>query len=245
MAEYMNCGDDDVRSDLFAFNDYSWCDPSSYAQSGWQDKVAQFAGYSIPLFLSEYGCNTNTRKFEEVASLYSTQMTGVYSGGLVYEYSQETSNYGLVTVSGGAVTERDDFTALQSAYAGTPNPSGDGGYLASGSASTCPPFQDPQWAVGTTLLPTMPSGAQKYFTSGAGTPPGISSTTGSQTSGSTFDFSAKSGGNAGTSNGAFNSTGSGNGTSSGSKKGAAMGSAISVESIVLLVASGLLAAFAL
>ena len=28
MADYMNCGDDSVRSDFFGFNDYSWCDPS-------------------------------------------------------------------------------------------------------------------------------------------------------------------------------------------------------------------------
>lgn len=91
MAQYMNCGTDDERSDFFAFNDYSWCDPSSFEISGWDQKVKNFTGYGLPLFLSEYGCNINTRKFEEVAALYSTQMTAVYSGGLVYEYSQEAS----------------------------------------------------------------------------------------------------------------------------------------------------------
>jgi hypothetical protein len=49
MAEYMNCGSDDVRSDFFAFNDYSWCDPSSFQQAGWDKKVQQFSSYSIPL----------------------------------------------------------------------------------------------------------------------------------------------------------------------------------------------------
>jgi hypothetical protein len=49
MAEYMNCGGDDVRSDFFAFNDYSWCDPSSFQTSGWDKKVAQFGNYGIPL----------------------------------------------------------------------------------------------------------------------------------------------------------------------------------------------------
>ncbi len=35
MASYMNCGTADQRSDFFAFNDYSWCDPSSsYTISG-------------------------------------------------------------------------------------------------------------------------------------------------------------------------------------------------------------------
>jgi hypothetical protein len=49
MANYMNCGSDDQRSDFFAFNDYSWCDPSSFQQSGWDKKVEQYNSYSIPL----------------------------------------------------------------------------------------------------------------------------------------------------------------------------------------------------
>lgn len=49
MAQYMNCGTDDQRSDFYSFNDYSWCDPSSYTTSGWDQKVAQYGNYSIPL----------------------------------------------------------------------------------------------------------------------------------------------------------------------------------------------------
>ena len=49
MAEYMNCGTDDERSDFFAFNDYSYCDPSNYVQSGWSQKVQTFSNYSLPL----------------------------------------------------------------------------------------------------------------------------------------------------------------------------------------------------
>jgi hypothetical protein len=49
MAHYMNCGTTDERSDFFAFNDYSWCDPSSFTQSGWDQKVKNFSDYSIPL----------------------------------------------------------------------------------------------------------------------------------------------------------------------------------------------------
>jgi len=49
MAEYMNCGTADERSDFFAFNDYSWCDPSSFKTSGWDQKVKNFTGYSLPL----------------------------------------------------------------------------------------------------------------------------------------------------------------------------------------------------
>lgn len=49
MAEYMNCGSDDERSDFFAFNDYSWCDPSSFTTSGWDQKVKNFTGYGLPI----------------------------------------------------------------------------------------------------------------------------------------------------------------------------------------------------
>src|ERR1700761_9455160 len=133
--------------------------------------------------LSEYGCNKNTRKFEEVAALYGSQMTPVYSGGLVYEYSQEEANYGLVDINGGSVTERDDFTALQSANKDTPLPTGDGGYKSSGSPSTCP-AKSTIWEVqNPNLLPNMPAGAQKYMTSGAGAGPGNNGNTGSQTAG--------------------------------------------------------------
>ena len=48
-AEFMNCGADDERSDFFAFNDYSWCDPSSFTTSGWDQKVDLFKNYSIPI----------------------------------------------------------------------------------------------------------------------------------------------------------------------------------------------------
>ena len=48
-AQFLNCGTDDERSDFFAFNDYSWCDPSSFTISGWDQKVKLFANYSIPI----------------------------------------------------------------------------------------------------------------------------------------------------------------------------------------------------
>lgn len=49
MAHYMNCGSDDERSDFFAFNDYSWCDPSSFTTSGWDQKVKNFTDYGLPI----------------------------------------------------------------------------------------------------------------------------------------------------------------------------------------------------
>lgn len=153
--------------------------------------------------LSEFGCNTNTRDFGEVAALYSANMTAVYSGGLVYEYSQETNHYGLVTINDTGISPLPDFTALQSQLKNNPIPTGDGSYKSSGAASTCPPAAPPAWVVTSTDLPAMPAAAQKYLTNGAGQGAGLSNTVGSQTAGtpSTGTVSGTSGGTSGSASG--------------------------------------------
>lgn len=190
MATYMNCGSDDSRSDFFAFNDYSWCDPSTFSESGWEAKVEQYKDYSIPLFLSEFGCIKNPpREFNDVLTLFSDQMSAVYSGGLVYEYSNEADNegYGLVEIDDDtSVSERSDYKTLKSQLEEVKDqPSGDGGYLKDGSASSCPP-KSSTWDVANNTLPEMPAPAKKYFSSGAGKGPGINGP-GSQTSGTTSE----------------------------------------------------------
>jgi len=167
LAEYLNCGSDSERVDFYAFNSYSWCGNASYTTSGYDQRVADFANYSVPLFFSEYGCNlVQPRLFTEVGALYSSQMTPVFSGGLVYEWSQETSHYGLVELSNGNITLLQDYQNLKAEFASTSMPSGDGGYKASGSASTCPVngTDFTSWAV----LPALPEGAQNYIDKGAG-----------------------------------------------------------------------------
>lgn len=188
MAEYMNCGTDDERSDFYSINDYSWCDPSSFTTSGWDTLVANYSSYGIPLFMSEYGCIANTRTFEEVSALYSTNMTDVFSGGLVYEYSNEGNGYGLVTISGSTVSPLADFTALESAFKNTPNPTGLGGAMTSSPASSCPP-QSAEWEVANDNLPAMPKPAQAYLQRGAGTGPGLQGS-GSQDAGTTDNESS-------------------------------------------------------
>ena len=131
--------------------------------------------------LSEYGCNTNTRKFEEVSALYSTQTSAVYSGGLVYEYSEEGNHYGLVQLNGNSVKELPDFSALQSAYAGQSDPSGDGGYDSNGQPSICPSASS-DWSVQNDSLPAIPVPAQKFMSQGAGAGVGLSGS-GSQNAG--------------------------------------------------------------
>jgi len=121
-------------------------------------------------------------------------MTGVYSGGLVYEYTEEADNpgFGLVKVaSSTTVTEKPDFTNLMNELSSNPSPSGDGGYTANTQVLNCP-AQDANWAVASDALPAMPVGAKKYMSSGAGTGPGLTGA-GSQNAGGASTGTATAG----------------------------------------------------
>jgi hypothetical protein len=137
---------------------------------------------------SEYGCITSNRTFQEVSALYNTEMTGVFSGGLVYEYSQEGNGYGLVTINGDSVVEDADFGYLQTALANTPNPSGNGGANSTSGASVCPTASS-EWDVSNDDLPAIPAAAEKYVTEGAGPGPGLTGA-GSQNAGNSSTESA-------------------------------------------------------
>lgn len=170
-AHYFNCGDDEMaRVDMFGFNDYSWCGKSSFKTSGYDQKVEQYSNFSRPLFLSEYGCNkARPRPFTEVESIYSTDMTSVFSGGLVYEYSEEANNYGLVKLDGDSVTKLADFDNLKSEFEKTKNPEGDGGYHSDLPPNDCPPISS-HWNA-TNDIPDTPKGALKWINNKA-TPEG-------------------------------------------------------------------------
>ncbi|KAI9679471.1 MAG: hypothetical protein M1817_005493 [Caeruleum heppii] len=122
--KYLDCaiegeGNDQSKADFFALNSYSWCgSAANYETAGYDVLVSQFSNTTIPVFFSEYGCNeVLPRTFEEVQAIYGPQMTAVLSGGMVYEFSQEPSNYGLVDVSNdGSVRLRVDYDNLQQQY---------------------------------------------------------------------------------------------------------------------------------
>lgn len=180
-----------------------------------------YSNYSIPLFMSEYGCITNTRTFKETAELYKPEMTKVFSGGLVYEYSAEGNGYGIVTISGNSVTSVDSqFDDLKSALASVDNPSNGGGYSTDGKVQSCPEQQsdwDTKPFTGS-ALPAMPSGATKYMKNGAGDGPGLSGD-GSQNAGGGSSSTASTGAGSVTAtygNGVAASTGSASGSGSSS-----------------------------
>lgn len=111
--DYINGG----RSDFFGLNSYSWCGDATFQSSTYNQLASLFANTTIPVFFSEFGCNqVLPRTFTEIAALYSTEMT-TWSGGLVYEWTQEANNYGLVQVNGdGSLTILQDYANLQNQY---------------------------------------------------------------------------------------------------------------------------------
>ncbi|KAG0134239.1 Glucanosyltransferase-domain-containing protein [Tuber indicum] len=119
MWAYLSCGDDaDSRTDFYGLNSYQWCGDSTWESSGYQGLVDTFKNTSVPLFFSEFGCNKiRPRPFGEIAALYGERMISSWSGGLVYEYSQEKSDYGIVQIdSNGDARLLKDFDNLQSQY---------------------------------------------------------------------------------------------------------------------------------
>jgi hypothetical protein len=101
IADYFNCGPTEESIDFWGYNIYSWCGESSMSKSGYDTQVEFFKSYSVPVFLAEYGCNEPTgakdRIWQETDALYTDEMTGVFSGGIVYMYFQEANDYGRFT----------------------------------------------------------------------------------------------------------------------------------------------------
>jgi len=123
LAEYLACGNTGYV-DFWAINSYQWCGSATFEGSGYDQLVAGFQNYSLPIFFSEYGCNeVRPRIFKEVEAIYSDQMTGVFSGGLVYEFTQEPADYGIVEVNSKeeAVLTKE-FDTLAEVHAAATNP---------------------------------------------------------------------------------------------------------------------------
>ncbi|CDO94520.1 unnamed protein product [Kluyveromyces dobzhanskii CBS 2104] len=128
LSKYLECedqGNHDSSVDFYGVNSYQWCGDQDFQSSGYDKLVDAYKDYSKPVFFSEFGCNEVTpRKFGEIPTLYSDKMYHTFSGGLVYEFTQETNNYGLVSVDEETsdVYLLEDFDALKNQYTKTPHP---------------------------------------------------------------------------------------------------------------------------
>lgn len=98
LARYFNCGPAEESIDFWGYNIYSWCGDSDFKDSHYQERTEEFSTYNVPAFFAEYGCNTiRPRKFTEVGALFGSNMTPVWSGGVLYMYFQEANEFGKST----------------------------------------------------------------------------------------------------------------------------------------------------
>ncbi|RSH78803.1 1,3-beta-glucanosyltransferase gas1 [Apiotrichum porosum] len=141
LADYMTCGNDSVTIDLYGLNNYEWCGDSTYNTSGWNTIVSDFTNITVPVYMSEYGCITSPpRLWTEVAALFSTPVSDVFSGGVAFSYFPTSDGYGMVTFSsdGNTVTTSDDFTRLATQYNATSPPNSPAQSSVTATELTCP-----------------------------------------------------------------------------------------------------------
>ncbi|KAF8523442.1 1,3-beta-glucanosyltransferase [Hysterangium stoloniferum] len=161
LADYLNCGSDDVAIDIFGLNNYEWCGDSTFAAS-YSGTNTAFKDLPYPAYFSEFGCNTQPpRLWTETAALFSSDMTSVWSGGIAFEYFADGQNFGMTTLSSDnkTITPNDDFARLVTQYGAVSLPTtparSDAG---SNTFAACQP--PTSGFLGSTTLPPTPSAAE-------------------------------------------------------------------------------------
>lgn len=162
LAEYLSCGAAIDGIDFYGINIYRWCGNSTYTESGYDVLEAQYKNLTRPVFFSEFGCNIplgQTRTFGDIPSLYGV-MADVFSGGIAYEWIEDTNSYGLVTsaTSGASPTPLPDYTVLSSRWAAvSPSSTSLANYVGTTRSVSCPP--NTSGFVAATALPPSPDSA--------------------------------------------------------------------------------------
>ncbi|KAK3936637.1 beta-1,3-glucanosyltransferase [Diplogelasinospora grovesii] len=159
ISHYFNCGNQSQAIDYWGYNIYEWCGESSFTGSGYSAQVDFFKNYSVPVFFAEYGCNIPNgaagRIWQETTALYSDEMTGVISGGIVYMYFEEANDYGLVSISGSSASTMKDYDTLKTRMASVnPSSTSMAAYTPTNSPAACPALGSDWAANGDTLPPT-------------------------------------------------------------------------------------------
>jgi len=168
LQNYLACGNDYSQSiDFYGLNAYEWCGDATYQTSGYEGLQAMAEGYSVPLFFSETGCNVSPpRTFSDQAAIFGPDMIGTWSGSIIYEWVQETNDYGLVTYpngqiySGAPIPIQPDYDNLANQWKSI-SPAGvaEATYMPSLTAPSCPTISGGWLVNGNVPLPTLDSSA--------------------------------------------------------------------------------------
>ncbi|KAA1468466.1 carbohydrate-binding module family 43 protein/Glycoside hydrolase family 72 protein [Dentipellis sp. KUC8613] len=164
LANYLSCDASGQNSggnaiDIFGLNNYEWCGNSTFEKS-YAGKTADFANYNVVAYFSEFGCNNpSPRVWTEVAALFSSQMSPVWSGGLAFSYfpaESDQGEFGMVTISsdGTTVTTSTDFNNLKAQYGQASGPNSPSQSSAGSSSYPNCPASNSSLLVSTTLPPT-------------------------------------------------------------------------------------------
>jgi len=210
LQNYLACGDNSSEMiDFFSLNAYEWCGDSSFSSSGYDNLNTEAAGYSIPIFFSETGCNTvEPRTFQDQTAILGPDMNNQWSGAVIYEWIEETNDYGLIsygppqpaTATGAGIADGfirtgtpsavlPDFTNLQSVWSTlTPTGTPSSAYSPSVTPPACPSSTSGGWLLnGNVPLPTI---NQALSTSATATSTSTSATSAAATSGTATGSSA-------------------------------------------------------
>ncbi|KAJ5235105.1 Glycoside hydrolase superfamily [Penicillium citrinum] len=221
LQNYLACqSNSSDRLDFYSLNAYEWCGDSTYTVSGYNMLQKNATDYPIPIFFSETGCNTPApRTFDDQAAIFGKDMADTWSGAIIYEWIEETNDYGLISYGPSANAKAATNTLIEDGYTrkGTPTPvSPDfanlkkqwatlqptgvalSDYKKSASeisAIECPASTKGGWAVDpSSPLPTL---GQTYKKESASETTGKGSGHATSTSGSTAAATTSSSGNAG------------------------------------------------
>lgn len=99
LQDYLTCGGNSSETvEFFALNSYSWCDPSDYERSTYNQLQEYAEDFPVPIFFTETGCNVpGPRLWEDQDAIFGNKMIQDWSGAIIYEWIQEQNNYGIIS----------------------------------------------------------------------------------------------------------------------------------------------------
>lgn len=131
----------------------------------------ELQGYPVPVFFSEDGCNlVRPRTFSDLAAVYGPEMTPILSGSIIYEWTQEVNDYGIIQYPDTCIQDdtsvpvgipiplQPEFDNLKSAWAAaSPSSIAETDYKPSTVVVACPATTSGTWTIdGDAELPETP-----------------------------------------------------------------------------------------